>query len=68
MKENIAFLRKKGVEFPEEWTKRGHAKDLKALVKKVKEDNPDRNAEVMARKYGHTILRLPRNNYFIDWH
>ena len=31
-------------------------------VKEAKENNPDRNAEMLARKYGHTILRLPRNN------
>ena len=54
---------KKGIQFPDEWRKRGFAKQLKQKVKEVKENNPDRNAEMMARKYGHTILRLPRNNF-----
>ena len=47
--------------FPDEWRKRGYAKELKALVKQYKENNPNMNAEQLARKYGHTILRLPRN-------
>ena len=47
--------------FPDEWRKRGYAKQLKALVKQYKENNPNMNAEQLARKYGHTILRLPRN-------
>ena len=32
---------------------------IKDLVKKTKDQNPDFNAEQMARKYGHDILRLP---------
>ena len=56
----IAWLEKKGVDFPEEWKKiRGHKQKIKDLVKKIKDENPDFNAEQMARKYGHDILRLP---------
>ena len=55
--------------FPEEWRKRGYGKQLKALAKKYKEENPDFNAERMAAKYGHTILRLPRKiwNQHLEW-
>ena len=52
------------IEFPEKWRQRGFAKQLKEKVKEVKENNPNRNAETMARKYGHEILRLPRNFFF----
>ena len=55
----IEWLDKKKVEFPDLWRKRGYKKQLKDLVKKTKEENPDYNAEAMARKFGHTILRLP---------
>ena len=65
-KKNIEFLDKKGIQFPDEWRKRGFAKQLKQKVKEVKENNPDRNAEMMARKYGHTILRLPRNTHCLE--
>ena len=62
MATNIAWLEKRGVAFPAIWKThpRGHAKAIKELVKKTKEESPNYNAEVMAKKYGHTILRLPR--------
>ena len=59
IKENCDWLDKKQIPFPDEWRKRGHAKDLKELVKKHKEENPEFNAERLAAKYGHEILRLP---------
>ena len=56
----IAWLDKKGVDFPQEWRKiRGHKQKIKDKVKEIKDQNPDFNAEQMARKYGHDILRLP---------
>ena len=56
----IAWLDKKGVDFPKEWRKiRGHKQKIKDKVKEIKDQNPDFNAEQMARKYGHDILRLP---------
>jgi len=64
---NIAWLEKRKIQFPAIWKKRGYAKKLKELVKKVKEEDPNYNAEVMARKYGHTILRLPRKKPKFGW-
>ena len=56
----IAWLDKEGVDFPQEWRKiRGHKQKIKDKVKEIKDQNPDFNAEQMARKYGHDILRLP---------
>jgi len=55
----VEWLDKRGVEFPDAWRKRGHSKKLKELVKETKEKDPNYNAEVMAKKYGHEILRLP---------
>ena len=59
VKDMIAYLDKKGIVFPDLWRRRGYKAQLKAKVKEVKEENPDFNAEAIARKYGHTILRLP---------
>ena len=58
-KKMIAWLDKKKIDFPAIWRKRGHKNDLKALVKKLKEESPDFNAEQMARRFGHDVLRLP---------
>ena len=56
----IAWLEKKKIDFPQFWKqKRGYKKEIWALVKQIKEETPDFNAEQLARKYGHFILRLP---------
>ena len=60
VKDMIAYLDKKGIVFPEIWRRRGYKAQLKAKVKEVKDENPDFNAEAIARKFGHTILKLPQ--------
>ena len=59
VKTMIEWLDKKEIKFPDKWRLRGYKDKLKELVKQHKEENPEYNAEAMAKKYGVTILRLP---------
>lgn len=59
----IEWLDSKNIEFPNEWRRRGFHNNLKDLCKKIRDEEPDYNAEQIAREYGHEILRLPRK-YF----
>ena len=59
IKAHIEWMDKKNISFPDEWRQRGYGKQIKEFVKKYKDEHPDFNAEAMAKKYGHFILRLP---------